>query len=171
MNRRNILDISMFGALAFAILPSSAVGQQRSLKDQLVGTWTAVSNVQTRPDGSKLEPFTASPKGIFMFGADGHFAQIIVRPDLPKLASNDRVKPTPEEAMAIALGMIAYFGTYTVDEPNKTVSLKINGTTLVNQLGLDQKRVITSISAEEMRYRNPTVVGGGEIEFVWKRAR
>jgi hypothetical protein len=63
------------------------------------------------------------------------------------------------------------FGTYTDDEASKTVSLKIDGTTLVNQLGLDQKRVITSISADEMRYRNPTVVGGGEIEFAWKRAR
>jgi hypothetical protein len=171
MNRNGILGIGAAAAFALMTLLGDASAQQKSLKDQLVGTWTAVSNLQTKPDGSKLEPFTASPKGVFLFGADGHFAQIIMRPDLPKLASNDRLKPTPEEARAIALGMIAYFGTYTVDEQSKTVSLKIDGTTLVNQLGLDQKRVITSINAEEMRYRNPTVVGGGEIEFVWKRAR
>ena len=62
-------------------------------------------------------------------------AVVLMRPDLPRLASNDRLKPTAEEAMAIALGTIAYFGTYTVDEASKAVSLKIDGTTLVNQLG------------------------------------
>jgi hypothetical protein len=171
MNRNGILRIGAAAAFALTMLSGDAAAQQKSLKDQLVGTWTAVSNVQTRPDGSKLEPFTTNPKGAFMFAADGHFAFVLLRPDLPRLASNDRLKPTAEEAMAIALGTIAYFGTYTVDEASKTVSLKIDGTTLVNQLGLDQKRVITSISADEMRYRNPSVVGGGEIEFAWKRAR
>jgi hypothetical protein len=171
MNRNYILGIGAAVAFALTMLSGEAAAQQKSLKDQLVGTWTAVSNVQTRPDGSKIEPFTNNPKGAVIFASDGHFAFVLMRPDLPKLASNDRLKLTPEEAMAIALGTIAYFGTYTVDEASRTVSLKIDGTTLVNQLGLDQKRVITSISADEMRYRNPTVVGGGEIEFAWKRAR
>jgi hypothetical protein len=171
MNRNAILGIGAAAAFALTMLAGDATAQQKSLKDQLVGTWTAVSTVQTRPDGSKVEPFTNNPKGVFMFAADGHFAFVVLRPDLPKLASNDRLKPTADEAMAIALGTIAYFGTYTVDEASKTLNLKMDGTTLVNQLGLNQKRVITSISADEMRYRNPTVVGGGEVEFAWKRAK
>ena len=43
MKRRNILGLSLITALGLALLPSSAVSQQKSLKDQLVGTWTLVS--------------------------------------------------------------------------------------------------------------------------------
>ena len=111
MNRNGILGIGAAAAFALTMLSGEATAQQKTLKDQLVGAWTAISNVQTKPDGSKLEPFTTNPKGVFMFAADGHFAFVLVRPDLPRLASNDRLKPTAEEAMAIALGAIAYFGT------------------------------------------------------------
>jgi hypothetical protein len=78
---------------------------------------------------------------------------------------------TAEEAQAITKGSIGYFGTYTIDEEDKTLSLHLEGTSLVNQLGIEQKRVITSIGAEELKYRNPTAVGGGQLEVVWKRAK
>ena len=71
--------------------------------------------------------------------------------------------------MAITKGSIAYYGTYTVDEASKTLSLKINGTTLANQLGMEQKRTISAISADEMKYTNPTSIAGGKIEVAWKR--
>jgi hypothetical protein len=64
---------------------------------------------------------------------------MFARPDLPKLASIDPTNPTPEEAKAITVGSVAYFGTYTVDEPTKTISLKIESISLPNQLGIDQK--------------------------------
>jgi hypothetical protein len=35
MNRRDLFSISAVTALAFALLPSTAVSQQNSLKDQL----------------------------------------------------------------------------------------------------------------------------------------
>jgi len=43
MNRRCILSISAMTALGLALLPGSAVAQQKSLKETLVGTWTLVS--------------------------------------------------------------------------------------------------------------------------------
>jgi hypothetical protein len=171
MNRRSIITISAGAVLGLATLPCSAVAQQKSLKEQLIGTWTLVSNVQTRPDGSKLEPFTTNPKGVWTFDANGHFTTITLRPDVPKLASNDRLKLTPEEAMKIALGVIAYYGTYTVDEANKTLSLKIDASTLMNQLGIEQKRVVTSISAEGLEMRNPSGVEGSQFALVLKRAK
>jgi len=62
--------------------------------------------------------------------ADGHFSIMYARPDLPKIASNDPMKPTPEEANAITLGSVAYFGTYTVDEGSKTISFRIESSTI-----------------------------------------
>jgi hypothetical protein len=52
MNRRNILGLSTVAAFGLALLPSGGVAQQKTLKDQLVGTWTLVSTTTTRPDGT-----------------------------------------------------------------------------------------------------------------------
>lgn len=171
MNRNGIFAAATVAALALGLLPGSTVAQQKSLKDDIVGSWTLATWSQTRADGTKVERFGSNPQGMNTYDASGHFSLIIMRPDLPKLASNDPLKPSAEEAEAIAKGSIAYFGTYTVDEASKTVSLKIDGTTLANQLGMEQKRVITAISADGMTYSNPTAVGGGKIELSWKRAK
>jgi hypothetical protein len=171
MYLRNILSIAAVTALGLGLSPGSTLAQQKSLKDQIVGTWTLVSWVQTKGDGSKFNRFGTNPKGINTFDATGHFTLIIQRPDLPKISSGDPMKVTAEEGQAIAEGAIAYFGTYTVDEASKTVSEKLEGTTLTNQLSVPQDRTVTSISADEMHYMNSTAVAGGKIELVWKRAQ
>jgi lipocalin-like protein len=170
MFRVNILALSAI-ALGFS-LTGSAVAQQKTLKEQIVGTWSVVSWVQTYPDGRKDEGFGPNPNGIHSFNPDGHFSVIFVRRDLPKLASNDRITPTAQEAMAVAKGVIAYFGTYTVNEADKSVSLSFEGTSYTNQLAQQpQKRIVTSISADELKYRNPASTAGGQIEVAFKRAK
>ena len=172
MNWRNILSLSAIMALGLALVPGNAVSQQKSLKDQLVGTWTVTSQEQVRKDGSKVERFSANPKGIAIFGADGRFVTMLARPDLPKIASNDPMNPTPEEAKALALGSIAYFGTYTLDEPSKTIRLKIEASTLPNQLGFEGKRVINTLTADELKYTNTTAVGDlGPVVTSYRRAK
>jgi hypothetical protein len=172
MNRRNILSLSAITALGLSLLPGNALAQTKSLKEQLVGTWIVVSWEQINKDGTKSQRFGANPKGVNSFDANGHFFIMFARPDLPKLSSNDPTNPTPEEAKAITVGSVAYFGTYTVDEPTKTISLKIESSSLPNQLGIDQKRVITSLTADELKYTNITAVAdAGKINTVYKRVK
>src|SRR4030095_11049614 len=52
MNLHHLIGFSAVTALALA-MPGSALGQQKSLKDQLVGTSTLTNWEQPRPDGSK----------------------------------------------------------------------------------------------------------------------
>ena len=59
MHRRNPVGMSVIATLA--LLPATALGQQRSLKDQLVGTWTTVSSENTAPNGTKSQPYGANP--------------------------------------------------------------------------------------------------------------
>ncbi len=171
MNRRGILSLSAVAALGIALLPGGAASQQKSLKDQLVGTWILTSWERANPDGSKTHAFGANPKGINVFSADGRFALIYTRGDLPKLASNDRTKATPQEAKVIMDGAIAYYGTYSVDEASKAITLNIESTTFPNQLGRPQKRVINSLTADELKYSNPTATAGGQIQIAMKRAK
>jgi len=163
--------MAAIAAVGLILVPCIATAQQKSLKDQIVGTWTLVSWVQTLKDGSKNLRFGNDPKGVNTFTPDGHFTLIITRSNLPKVSSGNPEKPTAEEALAVVSGSISYFGTYTVDEGTKTISEHLDATTLVNQLAIPQNRVITAISADAMTYSNSTAVGGGNIELVWKRAK
>jgi Lipocalin-like domain len=151
-------------------LPSFAAAQQKSLKDQLIGTWTLVSWEGTRADGTKYRDFGENPKGLNTFDANGQFSAIFMRPDLPKIASSDRSKATADEAQAILQGALTYFGTYTVMEADNIISLHLDGTTFPN-MSTEAKRLVTFISADELRYRNPSSASGGQIELVWKRAK
>ena len=113
MNRRSVFSTSVLMALGVALLPSNVVGQQKSIKEQLVGTWTFVSSTTKLSDGSPA--WATNPKGLLIFTENGYFSSQIVRSDLPKFASNNRAQGTPEENKAVVQGSIATFGTYTVD--------------------------------------------------------
>jgi hypothetical protein len=171
MNRPIAITLYTAAVFGLALLPGSAFSQQKSLKDQLVGTWSLTAWEQTYKGGNKDQAFGAKPKGVQTFEPNGRFTLVFLSPDLPKVASNDRVKPSPDEAMAIAKGAIAYYGTYTVDEGSKTVTLDLEGTTFSNQIGVPQKRVVTAISADELKYQNPTSASGGVIEVAFKRLK
>jgi hypothetical protein len=155
--------------LGGALAMGDAIGQEKSLKEQLVGTWIYVSSTTTRADGSKSE--TPNLKAIVIYTSDGHFAFVSVRADLPKLANPDRALATAEEAKAVVAGSIAYFGTYSVNEADKVLTAKVEASTYANLLGTDQKRIITSLTADELKFTNPRTPDGRTLEFVWKRAK
>ena len=139
------------------------------LKDQLVGTWIYVSSTAKSKDGTHVQ--RPSLKGAVTYNADGRFHFITTPTDAPKYVSNEPSRPSPEEAMAVASGSIAYTGTYTVDENSKTIHPNVETSTFPNLVGADNlRRVITSISADEMRFMNPGTSSGMILEFVWKRA-
>jgi hypothetical protein len=75
--------------LAVGLSASNSVAQQKSLKEQLVGTWTLVSSDQVRPDGSKLKQFGANPKGINVFNANGRFFLMVASADNSRIAARD----------------------------------------------------------------------------------
>jgi lipocalin-like protein len=152
------------------LMPVSVTAQQKTLKDQLVGTWIFDSSTITRADGTKSD--RPNLKGMVIYTAEGRFMFINVGTDTPRIASNDRTRATPEEAMAVLKTTVAYYGTYTIDEPSKTIVPKVEGSTFANLIGgPEQKRVITAISADEMRFINPRTPAGDTLAFVWKRAK
>jgi Lipocalin-like domain len=153
------------------LMAGLAQAQNKLIKDGIVGAWSLVAVTADLANGSKSEPFGADPKGIIIFTPDGHFALFQSRAELPKIASNDRAKATAEEAAAIIGGSIAYFGTYSVDEAEKSLSVTLDGSTFPNLLGGPaQKRLITSLDTNELKFANPRTPSGMTLQTVWKRA-
>jgi hypothetical protein len=160
-------------ALASTLTLSAAVAQPaNSLRDKIIGTWDFVVATVTAPDGTKSYPFGQTPKGILIFAPDGHFAQIHVTADLPKIAAGNRLKGTPEEYAAIMRGSIFVFGTYTIDETKKTVTYHIIGASYPNWQGESQTRNIDKLTADEFVNTNPNVAGGrGSASNWYKRVK
>jgi hypothetical protein len=178
MNRRATLAMTATAlCLAVASSASDSLAQQKSLKEQLVGTWTLVSSDQVRPDGSTLQQFGANPKGINVFDANEHFFLIIASSgslmvasaDNPKIVSIDPSKANSGDGV-LNVESIACYGTYTVNEAEKVAILHIDASTFPNQVGTDQKRTITSLTAAELKYNIPAATSGVQVHQVWKRA-
>src|ERR1700681_1406952 len=109
MNRRTTLALGTTALLCLGIaLPGAALAQKKSLKEQLVGTWTLVSSDQVLPDGSKLKQFGANPKGINVFDANGRFFLMVASADNSKIASREPSKTNPEEGSGLIVESIAY---------------------------------------------------------------
>jgi hypothetical protein len=162
----------MIAVLPLALLPVDAVGQEKSLKEQLIGTWLQVSIDGTFADGTKRQLFGPNPKGIAIYTRDGYFSLMQSRADLFKLESSNRATATAEEAKAVVAGSIAYFGKYSVDEVGKVITIDIQGSTFANQIGstTDNKRIITSLTADELKLTNPTSASGLKLELAFRRA-
>ena len=93
MSRRSILGISAMTVFGLALVLGNAVGQQKSLKDQLVGTWILVST-QTMNQSGMRYPYGTDPRGILILDAIGRYAVVQGRVDRPKLKSAVRLEVT-----------------------------------------------------------------------------
>ncbi len=173
MNRLITLTMTTMALLSLGItLPAGDVfAQQKSLKEQIVGSWTYASADTVRPDGSKVPTFGPNPSGLVIFGSDGRYVSLVVRTDVPKFASNSRIAGTPEENKAVVEGGIATFGKYTINEADKTLILQIERSSFPNWNGTEQRRPVT-ITGDELKYIVLTPsAGGGRAEVVLKRAK
>ena len=169
MNRR-VLCLFAMALISVPAFPNSGGAEGKALKDQLVGTWIYVSSTAKRDDGTNVP--RPSLQGALTYTAEGRFHFITVRTDAPKYASNDPTRPSPEEAMAIASGVVAYTGTYTLDESTKTAHLNIETSSVPNLVGApNQRRIVTSITDEELKITNPRTPAGLTLELVFKRAK
>jgi Lipocalin-like domain len=161
MTRRSILTLSAITALGLVMSANSAMAQTKSLKDQLVGSWTLVS----------AEPYGTNPTGSYMFDSNGRFSAILMRRDLPKYTSNSRTQGTPAEYKGTVDGSIAYFGTYSV--AGTDLDLHVEGSTFANWTGTVQKRTNVSVAGDELKYNVPAPSDGQPTAAptVWKRVK
>ena len=170
MNRRSIFSLTAITALALAMVPTGALSQQNSLKEQLVGTWTFVSSTAKLADGSPL--WGSNPKGQLSFDANGRYSSIIVRSDLAKYASNNRLQTSPAEDKATVQGAIGFFGTYTVNEADRSYTVRVDGSSYPNWNGTDRKQVVESITADELKIGNPAPsIGGQPTQLTYRRVK
>jgi hypothetical protein len=141
-------------------------------RDQFVGTWKLVSHEHRQSDGQVSYPFGRGTFGIAMLDANGRYSAQIMRPDLPVFASGDRLKGTPAEIKSAFEGSFAYFGSYEVNQEERTLTLHVEGSSFPNWVGTEQKRFYEFSGNRMTLTTQPILMGGKQVTgvVIWERA-
>jgi hypothetical protein len=131
---------ALFIAAIFA-LPAAA----QSLRDQLVGAWAVVS---CDPNAPGIAPSCGTnSNGILINDASGHYAWVVALRGRPKSSAGRA--DTAETLGELARGLLAQFGTWSVDEAGKAYTTHIEGALFPNVEGAEQRATV-SISGDEL---------------------
>jgi len=160
---------SIVSIVALAALIGPAPAAEKITKAQLVGSWTLVSTENTLANGTRFSPFE-NGKGMLVFDRAGRFSWMLLRGDIPRIASGNRTQATPEELKSVALGALAYFGTYSVDPQSNTLTMRVQASSFANYIDQDQKRIL-SLKGDELKVSNATGASGGSAVVIWKRLK
>jgi hypothetical protein len=163
MYRRRLPAVSVASALLGLILSNAALAQHAN---DIVGTYSLVSVSNVRGD-TKTEQYGPDPKGMLRLDESGRYVAVLMRPGLPKFASNNRTTGTAEEYKTIALGSFVHLGTYTVADGH--IIFQLENSTYPNWDGETQKRKLT-VTGDELKYEVSSTIGGTST-VVWKRIR
>ncbi|MCH7804456.1 MAG: DUF3225 domain-containing protein [Acidobacteria bacterium] len=88
------------------------------IEDRFVGTWRLVAFERRGPDG-ELRPSTNSfSNGLLIYTSTGHISQQLTRESRQKFSG----RASGEEAQEALYSYLAYFGTFTVNEGQGTVT-------------------------------------------------
>ena len=153
--------------LGLALLPSGIVAQQRSLKDQLEVAWTLVSCEV--PAGVIRQPFCVDPKGPLILDASCQYTQVIAARGRPNVTPGpnglfNRAEVKAEEYKAVAQGVVANFGTWSVNEADKIITRHREGALFPNVEGTDTKDS-ASLVGDELRLvdADPNPIPGAQV--------
>ena len=164
-------------ALLFSLSVMSALYAQeskpleKSLQQNIVGTWSLVSVTNIYPDGNKVYPYGENPHGMLIADEAGHYAIQILKANRPKVASGDKNVCTPEENAALVQGSNSHFGKYSTDEKNRTITFSIQHASFPNWESTQQMRSYTLVDNVLTYVVTHTTQGGQSViaEVAWKK--
>lgn len=163
---KRIVTLAITALIIGVAWPAAAIAE--TAKD-FVGTWTLVSSI-TEQAGIKSDTFGPNAKGVLVYDANGRYAIIFIGANLPKFASNNRAIGTADENKAIVGGSLAHFGTYVVNEADKSFTFRVASATFPNWDNTDQTRPFV-ITGNQLKYTTASGSAGGTITLTWERAK
>jgi hypothetical protein len=151
------LGIVMSTAM-LAVLGLPVHAAEQTLKQQAQGAWNLVSCDAMRSLGDKPTSICVNPSGSLSLNGNGRYTLMIAAKDR---TTTSRENPTPEAYKAITQGVAAQFGTWSVNEADKTLTLHAEQE-LFPRPGSEYKFTV-SVTADELRTTGP--LGNA----VWRR--
>jgi hypothetical protein len=165
---KTLLALSILALSGLVILSH---GQHaNSTRAQLVGTWRLVSSTQRMADGTaRPDPQTGSKGvGYLIYTESGRVCVVVGNPERSRWVSVQA--PTEAEVHNAFDGLVAYAGTFEVNEAERYVVHHIEVDRVPNLSGADRKR-FCSFSANQLvlRAAPPLPKDVTEWTIVWER--
>jgi len=133
------------------------------VRKRLIGVWK-VSSIEVLADGNVLYPYGEHPVGRLTYDEAGRMSAHIMQSGRQSSVSDpDAIaRASAKELRQIAEGYVAYYGSFTIDEENRTVIHHVEACTLPAWVGTDQKR--------QYEFDGPRLVlRSGAHKLVWER--
>jgi hypothetical protein len=154
-----------FGVAGLGLIASTGAFAQTDLKSQVAGVYSLASIYDQLSDGKKNDTWGPGVEGSAIFTGSGFFSvQIIAakRHNNADQGPRDPIGP-----------IVTYYGTYTVDDAEKTISYHIQRSSFPAWNGLDRKITIANVTSSELDVSAP-VKGDPKLgDFIahlnWKR--
>ena len=145
---RRSINVLCLSATALVLLSTGVVAQQKSLKEQIQGPWSLASCNSTNAKGEKaVNCASNNPRGILILAGNGNYASTTI-------AGGRKDTDAP--------GVAANFGTWSVNEADKTLTLHPVGARNPTIEGKDIKLNI-SLNGEELKTTGDISVAGNQV--------
>jgi hypothetical protein len=177
MNGRTLMHAVTFACAVFVSAMPSPAAQARAqksegaakgsaLSDRFVGTWKLVGIEQRNAKGDLIEPASATPArtGYIIYDPAGYVAVSIMPVGRKKYAG---AQVTDDEAKAAITGYAAYFGTFTVNAADSSVTHHLQGS-LNAGMAPDQKRFF-EFKGNRLTLKPPASANGNQSRLTWQR--
>jgi hypothetical protein len=138
---------------------------QSALSGRFIGTWKLVVIEQRNAKGDVIDPASATSRtGYLIYDPAGYMAVSIMPIGRKPYAG---AQATEEEARAAIDGYAAYFGTFTVNEADASITHHLHGS-LNPGIARDQKRFF-EIAGNRLTLKPPANANGSQSRLTWQR--
>ncbi len=142
-----------------------------ALSTELPGTWLLQSRIDVTPNGHPHpDPLLGSdPVAILIYDRTGHFSAQFMKRDRSEAAQ--AAAPNAKNNTQAQGGYDAYFGTYTADDANGTVTQRLMGSLAPANVGMVLTRGM-HVSGDQLVIRlNTTAADGTPVvrTLTWQR--
>jgi len=138
---------------------------------ELIGAWKLIAAEFRRSDGKITYPWGNPPAGQIIYTAGGRMSAQIMDPSRPKFIARDHMKGTDNEVRTAFEGYQAYYGTYDINEKEKTISHLVEGSVFPNLVGHTLKRYY-EIAGSRLTLSTPPMLMSGQsvtVILIWEK--
>src|SRR4051794_39388123 len=100
---------------------------QAKIVQQFVGAWSLVSWKSISPDGAISHPYGEQAVGQIAYQPEGRMSACLMRRQRMPFASANRFEATAAEREAAYRDYLSYFGSFSVQEAEGTVTHHVEG--------------------------------------------
>jgi hypothetical protein len=169
MNRRDAISVLSVVPLAYAGANSDAE------RKKFIGVWRLMSGVsKDQVTGEVRYPWGKNPVGRLSYEASGRMFAQLMNPSRRAVGgpSNRGAAAAIADASAddmreILTGFNAYFGTFDVDPPSRTVIHHIQSALIPSWVGTDQRRKYEFSGTDQLVILN--TASQSDYRLVWQR--